>query len=68
MSERGIMLYLREPKTLEQKLTDNLKELEENPNAPLLPVTEGYRAFQKGGKELEEFLKKQKIKSQGPIK
>jgi pyridoxal/pyridoxine/pyridoxamine kinase len=61
MSGRGIKFYARRP-TLEQQLTDNLKEIEENPNAEMLPITEGYLAFQKGGEALEEFLKQQKAK------
>ncbi len=68
MSERGIKYYARKPATLEQQLTENLKELEENPEAEILPITEGYLAFEKGDEALEEFLNKQKAKIQEPNK
>jgi prefoldin subunit 5 len=68
MSERGIKYYARKPATLEQQLTDNLEEIKQNPDAPILPITEGYLAFEKGDEALEEFLNKQKAKIQEPNK
>lgn len=62
---RGRKMYLDEKKTLEQKLTENLQELEKNPNAEVLPITEGYLTFQAEGEAgLKEFLKMQKAKAE----
>jgi hypothetical protein len=60
------MFYARKPKTLEQQLTENLEEIKQNPEAEILPITEGYLAFEKGDEALEEFLSKQKAKLQDP--
>lgn len=55
-SKRGIKHYIRKPKSLEEQLDENLKELEQNPNAKMLPITEGYLAFLEGEEVLEEWI------------
>lgn len=61
MSKRGIPLYARKP-TLEERLTENLRDLREGKTTEVLPITEGYLAFLEGDEALERYITRKKPK------